>query len=156
MTSANKLYFAQHGQAVDKAENPERPLSAIGISETLAIAKQLHAASTPISQIFHSGKLRAAQTADIFAETLGITMCSATEHLSPNDPIDLLISNLIIDDALYIGHLPHLDKLTSYLVTGKENTNVLQFQNSAVVCLEKSDDRYAVQWYITQTLLNNT
>jgi phosphohistidine phosphatase len=151
--TTNRLYFAQHGLAIDKAEDPERPLSDAGISQTQAVAKQFVLSGASISKIFHSGKLRALQTAEIFASALGITTLSASDHLSPNDDVSLIIQTLNINNVLYIGHLPHLEKLLAYLVTGDEGDNIIKFQNSAVVCLEINKDNYQLRWYLTPELL---
>lgn len=150
--SANRLYFAQHGLAVDKADDPQRPLSDTGILQTENIARQLKNSATPVSQIFHSGKLRASQTADIFASVVSITSVSANDHLSPNDRIEQITNSLTIDDALYIGHLPQLDKLVSYLISGDQDQGIIKFQNSAVICLEKTSHRYLLKWYLTQEI----
>ena len=149
----NRLYFAQHGLAVDKSENPQRPLSDAGIKQTEAIAKHLSIADIAVNHIFHSGKLRASQTAEIFVGTIKRCSTSAVEGLSPNDDVTLLAQNLSTNPALYIGHLPHLEKLVTYLVSGNENGNIIKFQNSAVVCLEKSDNHYQLKWYLTPELL---
>ncbi len=149
----NRVYFAQHGLAVDKAEDSQRPLSKAGIEQTLSIAKQLHAAKTPVSQICHSGKLRAVQTADILATTLKITSTSAHDYLSPNDSVSLFTKKLVVENALYIGHLPHLEKLVSYLLTGNENQSIIKFQNSAIICLEKKAEQSHIRWYLTPELL---
>ncbi len=149
----NRLYFAQHGLAVDKSENPERPLSETGVKQTEAIAKHLSSiAGIAVNHIFHSGKLRASQTAEIFARTIKHSSISAVDGLSPNDDVTLLAQNLNIN-ALYVGHLPHLEKLAAYLVTGNENGNIIRFQNSAVLCLENNDSHYQLRWYITPELL---
>ena len=151
--TANRLYFAQHGLALDKTVNPDRPLSKAGIEQSSAIARQIHASDITVSQIFHSGKLRAQQTAEIFAEHLSVTSVTAIDKLSPNDDVRHITQNLQTSDALYIGHLPHLEKLLSYLVTGNANTDIIKFQNSAVVCLEKSENHYQLKWYLTPELL---
>lgn len=153
--SASRLYFAQHGIALSKAEDPERPLSATGIEQTRSVAQQLHTAGISISQIFHSGKLRAEQTASIFASILNPSAVSAIDYLLPNDDATLLAANLTSDDALYIGHLPHLEKLVSYLVTGETHPGIITFHNSATACLEKTDSHYSVQWYLAPELLNH-
>ncbi len=153
--SANRLYFVQHGLALSKADNPDRPLSEIGIKQTESIARQIHTSDIAISQIFHSGKLRALQTAEIIAATTNIKAVSVLDHLSPNDEVTLITQNLNIDNALYIGHLPHLEKLVSYLVTGDESQNIITFQNSAIVCLEKTNHLYQVQWYLTPDLFTS-
>jgi phosphohistidine phosphatase len=151
--TVNRLYFAQHGLAVDKLENPERPLSETGIKQTEAIAKHLSIAGIVVNHIFHSGKLRASQTAEIFAEAIKHSSTSAIDGLSPNDDVTLLAQNLNINHALYVGHLPHLEKLLAYLVTGNENGNIIKFQNSAVACLEKNDKHYQLKWYLTPGLV---
>lgn len=148
--TANRIYFAQHGLAVDKAEDPERPLSDAGISQTQAVAQQLVLSGACISKIFHSGKLRTKQTAEIFASTLDIKDISAADNFSPDDDVRLTKDHLEIEDALYVGHLPHLDKLTSSLISGDEAQGIIKFQNSAVACLEKSKSSYQVIFYLTQ------
>jgi phosphohistidine phosphatase len=153
--TANRLYFAQHGLALSETENPNRPLSEAGISQTKIIATALHRSGTPVSSIFHSGKLRALQTAEIFASLINISTISVIDHLSPNDDVTLTAQNFKVNNALYVGHLPHIEKLVSYLVTGNENQSVIKFQNSAVVCLEKNETGYHILWYITADLNKN-
>ena len=53
--TADKLYFAQHGIAVSKNDDPERPLSKDGISQTKAIAKQLIRSAGSISANIEEG-----------------------------------------------------------------------------------------------------
>ena len=155
--AARRVYLAQHGMAVDKAIDPERPLSEQGIAQTQAIAEQLQRANIKVTRIFHSGKLRARQTAEIFASVLAVDKLGSTEGFSPNDDVSQTPSQLTFDDALYIGHLPHLDKLVSLLVSGDEASGVLMFQNSAIVCLknETSKDNYSIQWYLSNSLISH-
>ena len=148
-----RVYFAQHGLAVDKAEDAKRPLSPAGIDQSISIARAMQNSKTPITRVFHSGKLRASQTAELFQQILNISSIAAIDGLSPNDEVTLLAQNLNTNHALYIGHLPHLGKLAAYLVTGNENSNIIKFQNSAVLCLEKSGKNYQLSWYLTAELL---
>ncbi|MCG6937998.1 MAG: phosphohistidine phosphatase SixA [Gammaproteobacteria bacterium] len=150
--TASRLYFAQHGLAVSKSDNPERPLSEDGIRQTRSMARHLLHSAIPVSCIFHSGKLRAQRTAEIFSSILNIEKLAAIKHLSPNDDIALIRQQLNIESALYVGHLPHLEKLISSLVTGNESPVVIKFQNSAVACLEKNDSSYHISWYLTPQL----
>jgi len=147
----NKLYLAQHGLAVDKSEDPDRPLSTSGIEQTRLVAEQLNKQQVTISKIFHSGKLRASQTADIFTEQLSVLETLAVDFLSPNSDITIIADLLDSEAALYVGHLPHLDKLTSYLLTGDETKSIIHFQNSGVLCLKKTKQNYQVEWYLTPT-----
>jgi len=150
--TANRLYFMQHGLAMDKTENPDRPLTEDGFKQTRNVAKQLLLSGIAISTIFHSGKLRAQQTAEIIAATLNIKSLSAADYLSPNDETALVIQQLNADRALYVGHLPQLEKLVSVLVTGNEEADIIQFQNSSVICLQKGHDLYRILWYLTPQL----
>jgi len=153
----NQIYFAQHGLAVSKADNPDRPLSEAGIRQTEAIARQLRHSATPVAQIIHSGKLRALQTAQIFATELNLPTVATSEFLSPNDDVTLLARYLqtdaAINNTLYIGHLPHLEKLVSFLITGKDEPSIIHYQNSGVVCLQKSESLYQLRWYVTPETL---
>jgi phosphohistidine phosphatase len=152
-----KIYFMQHGLAVDKAEDPERPLSETGIEQTEKIAKVLRSSGTSINCIFHSGKQRAAQTAEIMAAAMDLDTTNMIEGLSPNDDITLLMKQLNSNNALYVGHLPHLEHMVSQLVAGREEPAVASFQNSAVICLATSaeanlQDRlnsWQIMWYLT-------
>ena len=153
--TVDRLYFAQHGLAVDKVDDPERPLSEQGIRQSTQMATQLHDAKVAISCIFHSGKLRALQTAEIFAKQLAINPVSAVDYLSANNDVRQSANHLDSDAALFIGHLPHLDKLTAYLLTGNENNHIINFQNSGVLCLENDQAQYHIQWYITPDMPGN-
>ena len=58
-----KLYLQQHGEAVSKDLDPERPLTGQGTEDVQRIARALKAAGVEITRAIHSGKLRAQQTA---------------------------------------------------------------------------------------------
>lgn len=152
--TVNNVYFMQHGLAVNKAENPERPLSKQGLNHTRAIARHFKSCAMPISKIFHSGKLRALQTAEIIASEYNITT-TTLDYLSPNDDISTLLENLQTNHVLYIGHLPFLEKLLSSLIGENENEKLIQFQNSGVVCLECHNGQYSIKWYLTPELVNS-
>ena len=156
--TASRIYFAQHGLAVDKTVDPQRPLSEQGITQTQAVAGHLLQADINIAKIFHSGKLRARQTAEIFASILSVDDITGVNGFSPNDDAKQTITQLTDENALYIGHLPHLDKLASLLVSGDESSSVCHFQNSAVICIETDDSNmgnrnYAIKWYLNHELL---
>ena len=99
----------------------------------------------------HSGKLRAEQTASIFAEILDVSEVTQLDGMNPNDDPSIIIGNMT-DATMYIGHLPHVQKVVSKLVTGDENNQVLEFQNSAVACIEIEDNQVYLKWFITPDL----
>lgn len=153
------VYFIQHGLAIDKAQNPERPLSADGISQTTAIAQHLgriqHTGQTPLpSKIYHSGKLRSRQTAEILAAALIRPQATihSHPHLSPNEDIQLLITTLE-DDALYVGHLPQLNTLCNHLLHIETPTNTIQFKNSHILCITLNENDNQLNWFLTPDII---
>lgn len=142
------FYFVQHGIALAKELDPERPLSPEGKAGVLCMAKYLKQRGISLNAIPHSGKTRAKQTAALFAEALTAGNVLELAGMSPNDDVAAFASTLE-DDVMYIGHLPHIGKLVSYLVTGDENMTVVKFSNAAVVCIEQDDDGYRIKWSIS-------
>jgi phosphohistidine phosphatase len=66
------IYLVRHGEAKNKKEDLSMSLSEKGISDSEKISKQvsriLALQGLSINRIFHSGKLRAKQTAEILAK----------------------------------------------------------------------------------------
>ena len=83
---------------------------------------------------------------------MGLDAVTMIAGLSPNDGVTLLSQKLDTNDALYVGHLPHLERLTAYLVSGNEAASIVKFQNSGVLCLEKTDKLYLIRWLLTPEL----
>lgn len=149
----NQIYFSQHGLALNKAENAARPLSSDGIRQTQTIADQLKTSCIPVSKIFHSGKLRAQQTAEIFATTLITPAPTMLSGMLPMDDYKILKDSLNTDQALYVGHLPHLNKVISSLVTETTAKQIVQFKNSGIICLTNNNNTYSVSWYLTPQII---
>ena len=152
-----KLYLVQHGEAVSKQEDPGRPLSEQGIQDVQAMAAFLRAVPVQVSRVWHSGKPRAMQTAEIFAKALlSGGKIEVVEGLSPNDPAAEFATDADVwdEDTLVVGHLPFMSRLVSLLVIGEAETEWLQYQPGTVVCLERVDvDRWVVMWMLRPELL---
>ena len=147
-----KLYLVQHGDAVSKEVDPERPLSPQGEEEVHQIAEFLRANDHKVSRVLHSGKLRARQTAEILAETLlNNGAVEVVEGISPNDPVRgfSFEAHKIKHDTMLVGHLPFMAKMVSYLVTGKEESAIVSYMPGSVVCLQQdSEEHWQVQWML--------
>jgi phosphohistidine phosphatase SixA len=52
-----------------------------------------------------------------------------------------------------VGHLPFLQRLASYLITGATDILIFKFQNAGIVCLDK--DNGTSNWHIKWTLMPN-
>lgn len=145
------VYFAQHGIALASDEDETRPLSDFGHSEVRKVAACLKRHGVVVSSVFHSGKLRAQQTADLFAQEWTAVKVSEQPGMAPNDEPAELIAQLD-DNALYVGHLPHIQKVVSKLISGNENAATLKFKNTAVACVEIDAQSTCLRWFITPDL----
>ena len=146
------VYFVQHGRALTKDIDKTRPLSDIGADEVRRVAATLKRHNIKINKIAHSGKLRALQTAAIFAQLLDVEIVSEIKGMSPNDSPQEFMQQITEDALMYIGHLPHIQHVVSNLVTDVQNNNVVKFQNSAVACIEINEDESHINWFITPEL----
>lgn len=154
-----KLYLIQHGEAKSEAEDPERPLTARGEKEIMAVSKVAGSLQIRPLKIYHSGKLRAKQTAEIIASGLKISdsFVQPVPGLNPSDDIQPWVERISKEkeDLMLIGHLPFLEKLTSFLLCGDENARLLLFRYGAIVCLEQKEDKgWAVRWILTPEMAN--
>lgn len=146
-----KLYLVQHGEAKSEKEDPERSLTDWGREEIERVAKVAKPLGITSSVIYHSGKLRAKQTAEILGGTLNLAS-QQEEGLNPNDPIQPWVERISKEnrDLMIVGHLPFLDKLASFLLCGEENARLILFRYGAIVCLQqKEDKKWAVSWILT-------
>jgi phosphohistidine phosphatase len=155
-----ELYLVQHGEATPKEVDPERPLTARGQVEVLRVAQAAHAAGVTVSTIYHSGKLRAQQTAEILAKELQVAEApSSLEGLSPNDDPDLVGRALdsFLSPVMLVGHLPHMSRLCSLLVVGDPDQHSVRFRMGAIVCLVKGGSGvWRVGWMLTPEVIPPT
>jgi phosphohistidine phosphatase len=146
-----KLYLVQHGEAKSEAEDPQRPLTDQGRKEVEQVAQAANRLRLHPSKVYHSGKLRAKQTAEILANSLGSPL-EATLGLNPNDDVRDWADRVsrVNEDLLIVGHLPFLEKLASLLITGDESLRPVLFRYGAMVCLERKESgRWGVRWILT-------
>ena len=152
-----KVYLIRHGEAVSSGIDPQRPLSEQGCADIRKVASFIKPLGISVEHVWHSGKLRAAQTAEILAESVStIKDCSAHNNLRPNDDVANITDELEAYNAnlMIVGHLPFLANLASLLVAGKEFVNVVVFDAGSIVCLNRSDPgRWQIEWMITPETL---
>ena len=139
-----RVYLVQHGKAKSEEEDPEKPLTDEGRKETEAIAESLKR-KIKVSKIFCSKKLRAKQTAEIFAKSIRAKV-ESVDGLAPIDPIDKALE-LLKDGVMIVGHLPHLSELASKLLVHDETKDIVKFAHSGVLCLEKEEERWHLVFY---------
>jgi phosphohistidine phosphatase len=153
-----ELYLVQHGEATTESDDPQRPLTERGKAEVEKVARYAAGLKLPVSLILHSGKLRAQQTAEILAQHLvppqGIR---ELKRLAPTD--DPQVAEALIrqsaEPMMLVGHLPHLSRLTSLLVLGSPEREVVRFRNGGMVCLRRDESGWAVRWILTPELIHD-
>jgi len=151
-----KLYLVQHGEACAKGVDPERPLTEQGKTDVERLAVFLKRAGVKVERVIHSQKLRARQT----AETLASTIAAAVEleesgMINPDDntkAFDWQSESWNID-TLVVGHLPFMSKLVSHLLVNDVDLLSVAYQPGSIVCLERTDGQWQLDWMIRPQLL---
>jgi len=143
------IYLVQHGEAKPEAEDPERPLTEKGRHSVESVASYMGSLGLEVAEIVHSGRLRAKQTAEIFAGCLVPAQGVREERgLGPMD--DPAQAKRLIDQVerplMIVGHLPHLSRLASLVILGDIGTEIIRFKMGGVVCLSESDSKWCIDW----------
>ncbi len=149
-----KVYLVRHGEAVSSQVDAERPLSEQGRADIRKITSYIKPLGITVEHVWHSGKLRAAQTAEILAESVSVKKdCSAHNNLRPNDDIAMITDELEAynTDIMLVGHLPFLAYLASLLIAGRET---ISFDAGTITCLNRRNPgQWQIEWMITPKLL---
>ena len=149
------VFLVQHGKNIPKEIDPNKGLSDEGRSDVERIASVAKGYKVHVSRIKHSGKTRARQTAEVLASELkpegGVEESSG---LNPLDDVAAFASTINSkDNLMLVGHLPFMERLTSYLITGSFDKAVFKLQNGGIVCLDKDPDTDS--WVIKWALMPN-
>lgn len=157
------LYIVRHGIAVDRNDpksppEAERPLTAAGVQKTRAAALGLRALDVKPDAVISSPYVRAAQTAEIFAEALGFSpeKIRVSDTLKPAaSPAETLkeIARLKAREAMCFGHAPHLDLMIAQLAGARGVFTELK--KSGVACFEHATGhaRWELRWILTPKML---
>jgi phosphohistidine phosphatase len=139
-----QIFLLRHGDALQGMDDFARPLSAKGIADINKIAHYLQNQQVGIQQIFHSGLVRAEQSAEIMANILRVKMLKMP-GLAPYDAIEAIIPEIYALDksTLFVTHLPFVGMLLEAL-TGR----YLDFQTATVACLQEQKQHWEMQFYI--------
>ena len=135
------LYLVHHGVAVGPEEDARRPLSAVGLASAARVAAKAAALGAKPDVVWHSGKLRAKQTAQEFWRACNaLAEFSASRDLQPDDAPQRIRDRLRAEtrDIAIAGHFPHLPRLLALLVTGGEAG--VDFPVNGIVALVTDDE----------------
>lgn len=126
-----------------------RALSDRGRLEVEGLAQQAAARGVKPDVIWHSGKLRARQTAEAYWRVCNpLAAFSAARGLQPTDPTGWIMDAIAGEtrDVMLAGHFPHLPRLLGCLVAGDLEAGPREFPLNGIVALEESSGRWIEKW----------
>ena len=150
-----KLYLVQHGNSLPKEVDPDCPLSPEGEQDVANVANFLRSSGVSVRKIFHSGKKRAEQTAQILSNTIGSNVIQQMDGIKPMGEVEPIIAQIkeFYEDVMIVGHLPFMSRFISRLFDQGEDAPVVHYQQGSVVCLERDENgRFAINWMIRPEL----
>lgn len=149
------LYLVHHGDAVGPDVDLRRPLSTRGRAAVARLAEAAAARGARPAIVWHSGKLRARQTAEEFWRTCNaLATFGASRDLQPADAPGWMRDRLRGEtaDTLIAGHYPHLPRLLTLLVTGRDDAEPAAFPQHGVVALRSDDlgETWIEEWRLDE------
>jgi phosphohistidine phosphatase len=149
--SAMEFYLVRHGDALSATENPRRPLSPEGRRRVAQTARSARERGIQVSTIYHSGILRAAETAEILARHFpSVERVAQLSGLLPDDDPAIIKTELDLaaDSLMLVGHLPFMSRLTGLLLHGDSERPAAEFLPASMVCCVKSATEWKIRWQI--------
>jgi len=152
-----RLYLVQHAKAASKEVDPDRPLTEQGRRDIEKVAAFIKPLGLAVDDLWHSGKTRAAQTAQVLAGAVKVAAeAKARSGLGPDDDVAPVRKKIEASqhDIMLVGHLPFLSKLASLFLTGDGSAGIVAFRQGGIVCLERSaENQWQVGWMVTPEIL---
>ena len=142
-----RLVIVHHGAAVGPEVDPRRPLSPWGREAVDRLAAEAASRGVKPAVIWHSGKLRAKETAEAFWRACNpFADFAATRDLQPGDQPEWMRDRLRGEsrDILIAGHYPHLPRLVTLLLSAapegaSAHSEPAPFPQNGVVALTTED-----------------
>jgi phosphohistidine phosphatase len=139
-----QVFLVHHADAVGAEIDPQRPLSPAGLAHAERLAADAAARGLKPQIVWHSGKLRARQTAEAFWRRLNpLAVFAAQRGLQPTDPPQTIRNHLAAEDedVLLVGHFPGLPRVLALLTQNSEDPAV-SFPPHGLVALVRSGDSW--------------
>ena len=136
------ILLVHHGPAVGPDVDPMRPLSTPGRAVSQRLAAAAAERGVKPDAVWHSGKLRARQTAELFWSACNpLASLTAERGLQPGDPPRWMHDRLIGETRLIVivGHMPSLPGLLANLL-GREGAAPGAFPLHGCVALEREGE----------------
>jgi len=144
-------YLVRHGEAVPETIDPRRPLTSLGREEVARVGDLIVGERAQVAVIYHSGILRAQQTAEILGEKLipsgGILTMSGLQPM--DDPDGALAElELISKPVMLVGHLPFMGRLAGLMISGDPDRANVDFAPATAVCCSRAARHWEIKWIV--------
>ena len=143
------FYLVRHGDALPETSDSRRPLSRLGQEQVEQVARVAASRKVQVSAIFHSGILRAEQSAEIMARHLAPDLgVRPITGLAPQDDPAIAKAELeaFSSSVMLVGHLPHIDRLAGLLINGDADQGAVEFAPATVVCVSHQSSLWQLAW----------
>ena len=147
------FYLVRHGRATSEDIDPRRPLTSAGRVAVEQLGRAATSRRVQVSEIVHSGILRAEQTAAILAEILQpINGIRHGSGLRPEDDPVYAKAELekATEPSMLVGHLPHLGRLAAYLANGDPDRSIIEFEPATIACFSREDRMWKLNWVLAK------
>ena len=145
------LYLVHHADALGPQEDARRPLSARGLRQAESVGGQIQARGARPAMVWHSGKLRARETAEICWRAVNpLAELKMIRGLRPEDAPDVTTDLVEMEerDVMLVSHMPLLPALAAALTGGP-----FTFPANGAVALERvGPRRYEERWRVSPSV----
>jgi phosphohistidine phosphatase len=130
-----RILLVHHADAVSPAVDAQRPLSAVGRDQASRMAQEAQARGCQPTAVWHSGKLRARETAEPFLRLNPFAAFKMMRGLLPEDPPEFMRDTLRAEnrELVLVGHMPNIPAL-AHLLAGSD-----VFPAHGILALETTD-----------------
>jgi phosphohistidine phosphatase len=145
----SQILLVHHGDAVGPEVDPMRPLSSAGRAATDRLAAVAAQRGVKPDVIWHSGKLRARQTAEAYWKACNpFASITAERGLLPDDPPQWMRDRLTEEtrSVLIASHMPYLPRLLALLMGDASAQSIAPFPLHGCVALEAEGDCWKELW----------
>ncbi len=155
-----KIIISRHGDAEPfsiSGRDSDRSLSIQGIGEIKRMAQFIKRGTLNVQHIYHSPYLRTRQTAEIYANELGLSEVVETcDELAPgNECMDLIhrLKNYSNSDTfLLVSHNPGVSHFAARLIQDEALANSLLFGTGTAIALNIAREKFCraqIIWMIS-------
>lgn len=149
---AQFVFLVHHAEAVSADVDHMRPLSTRGQEQAARVAEAAARRGAKPAVIWHSGKLRARQTAEAWLRLVNpFATFTAVRGVQPDDDPETIVTALLGEEQhiAIASHMPFLPSLLHRLITGRRDHLSAEFPLNGCVALERAGDRFEERWRVS-------